>query len=108
MIWDKESKPVAMCPCMLPMSPSFEVSETADELNLKVSMPCVREEDLEVTVEKHAVEVYLRQREKTVRPFPLSIDSQDSLDPERIRVESHDDVFIIGVRKVKRHRVKVG
>lgn len=107
MIWDKESKPVTMCPCLLPMSPRFEISETEDEFSVKVHLPGVREEDIDVNIEKGSVVVFARQQEKAFRPFLLSIDAPVALDPESLRLESHEEVLIIRVRKVKRHRVKV-
>ena len=107
MIWDNESKPVTMCPCLLPMSPRFEISETEDEFSVKVHLPEVREEDIDVNIEKGSVEVFARQQEKAFRPFLLSIDAHVALDPESLRLESHDDFLVLRVRKLKKHRVKV-
>jgi HSP20 family molecular chaperone IbpA len=107
MIWDNESRPVTMCPCLLPISPWFEVSETEDEYSVKMYLPGVREENIDARVERGSVEVFARPQEKTHRPFLLSIEPPIALDPSSIRLESRDDVFVVRVRTVKRLRVKI-
>lgn len=107
MVWDKESRPVTMCACLLPISPLYEVTETASEFSVKVMLPSIRMEDIEVKIESGSIEVFAVHREKSFRPFLLAIDAPVALDPKSLKVEPHDGIFVIRVRKVKRHRVNV-
>lgn len=107
MIWDEDYRPVTMWPNPLPVTPKFEESIVADEFRVKVFLPGVSEDSIEVGVERDSIEVFARHGERICRPFMAIIDAPTALDPESARAEFHEGVLDITVRELKRHKVKV-
>jgi len=106
-IWDMNNRPVTQCPFPLPATPRFETSETDTEFKLKVRLPDVPKDKIELRIDSRSIEVYGGPPEKTSRPFYISVDSSSELDPQNVKTKHEEDALEVTVKKIKKTRVRV-
>lgn len=107
MIWDIEAKPVTRCLNPLPVTPKYETTNSEAEFKVRVRLPGVAKEDIDLRVHAGMIELYARQAEKACRPFYMSIDAPGTLDPETARMKLQKGFLEIVVLKVKKKRVRI-
>ena len=95
-------------------SPSVDISETDQEYLIRASLPAVKKEDVNVTVEDGMLTVSGQRRQQEERKdekfhrvesfygsFSRSFALPEGTDPSAIRAESKDGVLTIHVPKIK-------
>lgn len=107
MIWDLEARPVTRCLNLLPVSPKYETIDSESEFRVKVRLPGVAKEDVNLQVHAGMIELYAPQEEKACRPFYMSIQTPRVLDPETTKTKLQRGVLEIAVRKMRKKRVNV-
>jgi HSP20 family molecular chaperone IbpA len=107
MVWGSDDKPVTRFLRPLPITPEFSVSDTGDELTLKIVLPNVPEEHMRVNVDKDSVEVFACSDDPICKPYYVRANSKASLDPESVRLRLSDSTLHIKVAKAKKKRLEV-
>jgi HSP20 family protein len=98
----------------LEWAPSVDISETGEEYLIRASLPAVKKEDVEVTVEDGMLTLSGERRQKEEQKdekfhkletyygsFSRSFALPDAVDQQAIRAESKDGVLTIHVPKTK-------
>jgi HSP20 family molecular chaperone IbpA len=107
LVWGSDDKAVTMCLRPVPITPDFGVSDTGDELTLKVVLPNVPEEHMRVNVDKDGVEVFACSDDPICKPYYVRANSRTSLDPESVRLRLSDSILQVKVAKAKKKRLEV-
>jgi HSP20 family molecular chaperone IbpA len=107
MVWGSDDKPVTRFLPPLPITPDFSVSDTGDELTLKVVLPNVPEEHMRVNVDKDSIEVFACSDDPICKPYYVRANSKASLDPESVSLRLSASTLHIKVAKAKKKRLEV-
>jgi len=105
--WDSANRPVSMCMRPLPTVPRFEVSETEDELVLRVHLPGVPAESIQVDVDRMSLEVFACSDDLICKPYYVSVDSRSALDQGSVEARRDGHWVEIKVRKSRKRRVDI-
>jgi HSP20 family molecular chaperone IbpA len=107
MIYDHDEIRVSARLRPLPVTPSFDLKETEDEVRLSVKLPNMSKENVHLNVEKNSIELFACSDDFVCRPRYLSVDSISLLDPDSTKAEMIGSVVEVRVRKARKKRLKV-
>lgn len=107
MIFGLDDRPVSVCLRPLPITPKFQVDETPVEFKLKVTLPGVPRENIQLRVDKRDVEVYACPDDPFCRPYHLDVESSGDLNPEDVEATYSGSEFSVRVGKVRKRRVPI-
>ncbi len=107
MIYDHDDNRVSAMIRPLPVTPSFDLKETDEEIRLSVTLPNIPKEKVRLNVEKNSIEVFACSDDLVCRPHYLSVDSASLLDPDSAKAEMVDGIVKVRVRKARKKRLKV-
>lgn len=105
--WDSTNRPVSVCMRPLPTVPRFEVSETEDEMILRVHLPGVPAENIQVDVDRMSVEVFACSDDLICKPYYVSVESRGALDQGSVEARRDGHWVEVKVRKARKHRVEI-
>lgn len=91
----------------MPVTPRFVDESTSELAYLKVMLPDMPKENVSVSVEKNWIEVFACKDDVICRPYYLSLEMKENLDPSRADAVLSDGVLVIRVPKMKKRRVEV-
>jgi HSP20 family molecular chaperone IbpA len=107
MVWDAHDHRVTPCLRPLPIVPKFDVSETKDAFELKVTLPGISKENIRLNVDSDKVEVFARADEGICRPFYVSLDPHAPLDPDSVEATLLEGVLKVRAAKKKKKRLMI-
>lgn len=107
MVWDVRYKAVTRFAKPLPMTPKFQVKDGEKEFVLSVGLPDVPQEHMRVNVLKDRVEVFACTDEAVCRPYFVSVESREPLDPDSVSLKLSGATLHIKVKKAKKKRLNV-
>lgn len=107
MIYDIEEHRVTRWLKPLPVTPKFDVDESADEIRLTVTLPDVPKDNVVVNVDRNSIEVFACSDDAVCRPHYLAVDVSGTLDPDSAEATMTGDVFEIKVSKVRKRRLEI-
>jgi len=107
MIYDHDDHRVSAWLRPLPVTPSFALKETEDEIRLSVTLPNVSKENVRLNVDKKSIELFACSDDVVCRPHYLMIDSASLLDPDSTTAKMVGDLVEVRVLKARKKRLKV-
>ena len=107
MIYDHDDHRVSAWLRPLPVTPSFNLEETEDEVRLSVTLPDVSKENIRLNVDKNSIELFACSDDLVCRPHYLSVDSASLLDPDSTTATMVGDRVEVRVLKARKKRLKV-
>jgi len=105
--WDSANRPISMCMRPLPTVPRFEVSETEEEMALRVHLPGVPPENIQIDVDRMSLEVFACSDDLVCKPYYVSVDSRSALDQGSVEAKRDGHWIEVKVRKARKHRVEI-
>ncbi|MBN1678148.1 MAG: Hsp20/alpha crystallin family protein [Candidatus Thermoplasmatota archaeon] len=105
--WDSMYRPISICVRPLPTVPRFETSETKDEISLRVVLPGVPPGNVHIDVDRRSIEVSACSDDLICKPYYVSVESHNTLDPDSVEAKQEGRWLVIRVRKVKKRRVEI-
>jgi len=106
-IFDFECHSVTRCLRPLPVTPHFRIEESAENFEIRISLPVASKEDVHLNVDGEGIEVLVDPVDPTSRPYYLRVDAKGPLDPNGAQAEFSEGVLKIVSRKLKKARIKV-
>jgi HSP20 family molecular chaperone IbpA len=107
MIYDHDDHRVSAWLRPLPVTPSFDIVETEDEVRLSVTLRNVSKENVRLNVDKNSIELFACSDDVVCRPHYLSVDSASLLDPDSTTAKMIGDLVEVRVAKARKMRLKV-
>jgi len=107
MVWDADDRRITACVRPLPITPKFEISETDEAFNVKVTLPGISKEDIKLNVDRDKIEIFACPDETTCKPFYVSFDPHAPLDPDSVEAKLEGGVLEVNAAKKKKTRLRV-